>query len=305
MHHHHLRSAHTHLCHLLKLASCSLALALPMLAHSAETTTTAAAATTTAAAKQAKPSTPTSTAMTTTPIAGARFLVFSKTAGWRHSSIPAGIEALQALADKHKFSITASEDAALFTDTELRKYNAIVFLSTSGNILDEHQQAAMERFIRAGGGFVGIHSATDTERPTDQSSGWPWYGQLVGAVFKNHPNAPNVIEATINVTDAKHPATENMPATMSLRDEWYNFSSISSDNKVLVTVDEKSYEGGEHGALHPISWYREFDGGRSFYTALGHTIDQFELTEFLDHLLGGMRYAVGANNATPGKPALK
>jgi cytochrome c len=265
MHHHHFRSTPTQLYRLLKLASCSLVLALPMLAYSAEATTTATAATT--ATAQIKPSTPTSTAMTTTPIAGARFLVFSKTAGWRHSSIPAGIEALQALADKHKFSITASEDAALFTDAQLRKYNAIVFLSTTGNILDEQQQAAMERFIRAGGGFVGIHSATDTER----DGSWAWYGQLVGAVFKNHPNAPNVIEATINVADAKHPATENMPTTMSLRDEWYNFSNISSDNKVLVTIDEKSYEGGEHGALHPISWYREFDGGRSFYTALGHT----------------------------------
>jgi cytochrome c len=245
--------------------------------------------------------TATSKAMQDASIQGARFLVFTKTAGWRHDSIPAALEALKELADKHRFTIVHSEDAALFTEAQLRKYNAVVFLSTTGNILEPAQERAMEGYIRAGGGFVGIHSATDTER----DGAWPWYGKLVGAVFKNHPNNPNVIEATVNVVHAKHPATESLPPSMRLRDEWYNFSEISKDNKVLVTVDEKTYAGGEHGDLHPISWYKEFEGGRSFYTALGHSASQYSLPEFADHLLGGMRYVVGANNQTPGQPALK
>ncbi|MCE3251351.1 MAG: hypothetical protein K0Q67_361, partial [Cellvibrio sp.] len=141
-------------------------------------------------------------------IAGARILVFTKTAGWRHDSIPAGVAALEKLAGEHQFTVIATEDAALFTDADLSQFNAIVFLNTTLNILDEHQELAMERYIQAGGGFVGIHAAADTEWEGD----WFWYRNLVGAVFKNHPNEPsNVQQASVNIVDKKHASTETLP----------------------------------------------------------------------------------------------
>lgn len=220
----------------------------------------------------------------------ARVLVFSKTKGWRHDSIPAGIAALQKMATENFFTVVATDDADTFTDAQLSSFNAIVFLNTTLDVLDDNQQIAMERFIQAGGGFVGIHAAADTEWEGD----WYWYRKLIGAVFKNHPHQPsNVQMARVNVKDATHYATEKLPMSFDVVDEWYNFDAFYEFNHVLLTVDETSYHGGEQGAYHPIAWYHEFDGGRSFYTGLGHTIEAYSDPQFIVMLLGGLRYAVG------------
>lgn len=228
-------------------------------------------------------------------IQGARVLVFSKTAGWRHDSIPAGVAALEKLGADHGFTVVATEDANFFTDAELSTYNAVVFLNTTHDVLDEDQEMAMERFIQAGGGFVGIHSAADTEWDGD----WHWYRNLVGAVFRSHPNTPsNVQHAQLNVTAHQHPATEKLPETFSMVDEWYDYRDLYPFKKDLLMLDESTYLGGLHGDYHPIAWYHDYDGGRSFYTGLGHTNEVFSNPLFLDHLLGGLKYAVG------GKPEL-
>lgn len=234
-------------------------------------------------------------------ISGARILVFSKTVGWRHDSIPAGITAFEKLAKEHQFSVVATEDSAMFTDAELSQFNAIVFLNTTLNVLDENQELAMERYIQAGGGFVGIHAAADTEWEGD----WFWYRNLVGAVFKNHPSVPsNVQQATVNFVDKKHASAEALPDSMSVADEWYNYRDMYEFINVIAKVDESTYQSGEHNHDHPISWYHDYDGGRAFYTGMGHTSEMFSNTEFLQHLLGGMTYAVGLNHRTGFKPRL-
>jgi cytochrome c len=217
-----------------------------------------------------------------------RVLVFSKTAGYRHSSIEPGIAAIRKLGQENGFAVDATEDAGAFTDRNLKKYQAVVFLSTTGDVLDARQQAAFERYIQAGGGWVGIHSATDTEYD------WPWYGRLAGAYFNGHPGNPNVRRGTFRVLDKTHPATAGLPDRLEREDEFYNFKSIAPDIHVLVDIDETSYEGGTNGARHPMSWYHAFDGGRAFYTNMGHTDATFSEPLFLRHLLGGLRWAMGA-----------
>lgn len=253
-------------------------------------------------AEQNKPdSLPSSALSDQQSLVGARILVFSKTAGFRHDSIPAGLTALQQLATQQQFTLVATEDAAQFTDENLRQFNAIIFLSTTGDVLDEPQQLAMERFIQAGGGFVGIHAATDTEWQGD----WFWYRNLVGAVFKNHPNQPsNVQTATVTVVDKEHLTTRELPETFSLADEWYNFRDMYEFIHVVAKVDENTYQGGEHNHDHPLSWYHEYDGGRAFYTALGHTNETFANPNFIKHLAGGLTYAVGLNHRNGFQPRL-
>lgn len=228
-------------------------------------------------------------------ITGARVLVFTKTGGWRHDSIPAGVAALEELAAENQFTVVESTDASLFNDKQLREFNAIVFLNTTLNVLDEDQELAMERFIQAGGGFVGIHAAADTE----WEGNWHWYRRLLGGVFAGHPSEPsNVQTARLNVVNPDHPATADLPVTFELADEWYDFRDLYPFRNDLLTVDEKTYFQGQHGDYHPITWYHDFDGGRSFYTALGHTSEIFADETFRAILLKGLRYAVG------GKPEL-
>src|SRR6267378_6463783 len=225
------------------------------------------------------------------PVAAAaqqpRVLVFSKTSGFRHSSIPNGIAAIRKLGQENGFAVDATEDAGAFTQKNLARYSAVVFLNTTGDVLDAAQQDDFERYIQAGGGYVGIHSATDTEYD------WPWYGRLAGAWFTSHPNSPNVRKGTYRVLDKTHPSTEGFPDTLVREDEFYNFKSIDPTIHVLIEIDEKSYEGGTNGDHHPMSWYHDFDGGRAFYTNMGHTEATFSERLFLRHLLGGLRYAMG------------
>ena len=218
-------------------------------------------------------------------LSGARILVFSKTSGFRHESIAAGIAALQKLAGQKQFTLITTEDAAQFTDANLRQFNAIIFLNTTGDVLDDAQQLAMERFIQSGGGFVGIHSATDTEWEGD----WFWYRNLVGAVFKNHPNQPsNVQTATVTIVDKNHPSTKELPESFSLADEWYNYRDVYEFIHVVAKVDESTYQGGEHNHDHPISWYHEYDGGRAFSSFLGHLPASWSDAVCLHHVYAGI-----------------
>ncbi|MFA5244128.1 MAG: ThuA domain-containing protein [Pedobacter sp.] len=213
-----------------------------------------------------------------------RILVFYKTAKYKHLSIPAGIRAINKLGLENKFQTDTSSDASLFTDVNLKKYNAVVFLSTSGDMLNDEQQNAFERYIRAGGGYMGIHGASAGEYE------WPWYGRLVGAIFDGHPVQQY---ATFKIIDKKHRSTRHLPLNWNVKEELYNFKNISPDIKVLLTVDESTYKGGTNGSFHPMAWYRDFEGGRSFYTALGHADDKFSNPLFLKHILEGIRYAMG------------
>src|ERR671917_2513105 len=224
-----------------------------------------------------------------------RILVCSRTAGFRHSSIEPGIAALRKLAQENGFTVEATEDAAAFSEKNLRRFNAVVFLSTTGDVLNARQQDAFERYIQAGGGWVGIHSATDTEY------GWPWYGRLAGAYFASHPNDPNVRKGTFRVLDKNHPSTEGLPDRWEREDEFYNFKAIDRDIRVLVDIDETSYQGGTNGDRHPMSWYHAYDGGRAFYTNMGHTEATFSEPLFLRHLLGGLRYAMGSDSLSYGR----
>ncbi|MGP3972390.1 ThuA domain-containing protein, partial [Streptomyces sp. 6N223] len=212
-------------------------------------------------------------------------LVFSKTAGFRHDSIPDGIAALQELGAENNFTVTATEDGAAFTTDNLAQYKAVVFLSTTGDVLDTAQQTAFEEYIAAGGAYVGIHSAADTEYD------WPFYGELVGAYFASHPE---IQAATVTVEDTTHPATAHLPPTWQRTDEWYNYQTSPRDNvQVLASLDETSYTGGTMNGDHPIAWCHEYAGGRSFYTGGGHTSESYTEPEFRAHLLGGIRWAAG------------
>ncbi len=219
-----------------------------------------------------------------------RILVFSKTMGFKHASIPAGITAIQKLGKENNFDVDTTKNAAYFEEDSLKNYASVIFLSTTGDVLNANQEAAFERYIQAGGSFVGVHAAADTEYD------WNWYGKLVGGYFNGHP--PGTPEADFIIKDKSFAATSFFKDSVWHRaDEMYNYKKLNPDNKVVLTIDESTYEGGTNGAHHPMSWYHEFDGGRSFYTALGHTEESYSEENYLKHLLGGIQYAIGDNLA--------
>lgn len=220
-------------------------------------------------------------------------LVFSKTAGFRHDSIPQGIAAIRTLGAEHGFGVDDTEDAGRFNDRALARYQAVVFLNTTGDILEPEQKASFERYVRAGGGFVGIHSASDTEY------GWAWYGRLVGAWFASHPA---IQRATVRIANPDHPSTSGLLAAWERVDEWYNFrSNPRAAVQVLAALDETTYTGGTMGADHPVAWCQDIDGGRSWYTAMGHTAESYAEPLFRLHLLGGIESAAGAADGCPGR----
>jgi type 1 glutamine amidotransferase len=217
-----------------------------------------------------------------------KILVFSKTAGFRHSSIDEGIAAITALGSQNGFSVTATEDANQFTTANLAQYQAVVWLSTTGDVLNDTQQAAFESYIRGGGGYVGVHAAADTEY------GWAWYGGLVGAWFASHPA---IQQANVRVETQAHPSTAHLPSTWTRTDEWYNYrTNPRSAVKVLANLDESSYTGGSMGD-HPITWCQNYQGGRAWYTGLGHTEQSYTESNFTRMLLGGIQWAGGAVTA--------
>lgn len=216
-----------------------------------------------------------------------RILVFSKTTGYRHSSIPQGIAAITKLGQENGFEVDTTENADYFNEDSLSRYAAVVFLHTTGDLLNQYQEADFERYIQSGGGYVGIHAAADAEYD------WGWYGRLAGAYFESHPEQQ---VAKVLVKDSTNISTKHLPHVWERKDEWYNFKNLNPEVHVLLTIDEKSYHGGKNGDNHPMAWYHDFDGGRAFYTELGHTEESFVEENYLKHLLGGLQYAIGKNN---------
>ena len=209
-----------------------------------------------------------------------RVLVFTKTAGFRHDAIPTAVATLETLAADAGMVADHTEDAQAFTAGNLARYRVVVFASTTGDVLDDAQQAAMERFVRNGGGFVGIHAAADTEYD------WPWYGQLVGAYFLSHP--PGLQTTQVQPEHAGKPVGTRWPIT----DELYNYRANPRPQvRVIATVDERGYSGGQMGDDHPIAWCHAFDGGRSWYTGLGHEAKVYGDANFNAQLVRGLRYA--------------
>jgi cytochrome c len=211
-----------------------------------------------------------------------RVLLFTKTAGYRHESIATGKSAILELARANRFKVDTTEDASYLTEDSLRHYSAVIFLHTTGELLDRPQQVDLQRFIQAGGGFVGIHAAADAEYD------WHWYGRMVGGYFASHP----AIQPARLVVDSTHDMTSHLPAVWSRSDEWYNFKRLADDLHVLISIDESSYSGGTNGPSHPVTWFHEYDGGRAWYTALGHTAESWGEPVFLELVRKGIQYAV-------------
>ena len=222
----------------------------------------------------------------TDPLGPTQVLLFAETRGFRHDSISDAVTALEELALSAGISTDlAGDSAGVFTDENLEKYDAVVWVLTSGDVLDSDEQASFERFIQSGRGFVGIHSASDTEYE------WPWYGDLVGAYFDRHPA---IQIATQLVEDGTHISTAHLGSSWTRTDEWYDYRrNPRTQVNVLLTLDESSYTGGAMGEDHPSAWYHEYEGGRSWYTGGGHTADSYAEADFRAHLLGGLRYAAG------------
>lgn len=216
-----------------------------------------------------------------------RVLVFSKTLGYRHATIEDGKAMFLRLGNQNNFKVDTTENADYFVEDSLKKYSAIVFLSNTGEILDHAQQSALKRYVESGGGVMGVHGASGAEYS------WPWYGRLMGARFESHPKELQTGE--IIIADKDDMITKGLPSLWSFKEEWYNFDSISPDIEVLATVNESSYQGGKHGDNHPIFWKQEFDGGRSFYTALGHRPEAYRDSLFVRHIMGGLNYVIGDN----------
>ena len=211
-----------------------------------------------------------------------RVLVFSRTTGFRHDSIPDAVGAIQRLGSDNGFQVDATQDPSVFDDATLAAYQAVVFALTTGSVLDDPGRAAFERYIRSGGGFAGIHSAADTEYD------WPWYGQLMGAYFASHP--------AIQTASVLDDSGQDEPWLRT--DEWYTFRSNPRPSvQVLLRLDEASYRGGGMGDDHPIAWFHSFDGGRAWYTGMGHTRESYSEPRFLRHVLAGIRYAAGLSPA--------
>jgi len=213
-----------------------------------------------------------------------KVLIFSKTNGFRHESISAGIEAIRKMGLENHFLVDATEDSLDINTKNLNKYQVIIFLNTTGNVLGKDQEVAMQDFMQKGKGFVGVHSASDCEYE------WAWYVKMVGANFLSHPDQ----QTAKLIVQSQHPSTQNLPTIWERKDEWYNFKNMNPEVNVLLKIDESSYTGGENGNYHPMAWYHEYGGGRVFYTALGHTVESYSEPLFLQHLLGGIKYAMGS-----------
>jgi type 1 glutamine amidotransferase len=230
-----------------------------------------------------------------------RLLVFSKTSGFRHASIPLGIETIRQLGQPLLWTTDATEDETVFRPRTLRRYDVIVFLNTTGIVMDAKGRAALEQWVRAGGGWVGIHSAADTEYD------WDFYGRLLAqAWFKCHPVQQ---PGTIVRESARHGATRHLPERWSIPfEEFYSFKANPRPRtNVLLSIDESSYEQDPNtshlpsesypdnyepvsGVMgdHPMSWTHRLGDGRSFYTALGHEPGMYLDDLYRRHLRGGI-----------------
>ena len=225
------------------------------------------------------------------PTEGGDVLVFTKTSGFTHGSIGNGEAMIAELASQNSWNVEFTDDANDINPEKLSNFNVVVWLSTSGNVLNGTQESAFQDYIENGGGYVGIHAASDTEHD------WEWYGDLVGAYFARHPS---IQTATIHVEDPGHPSTTHLDDTWVRRDEWYNFNHnprIETGVNVVLTLDESTYNPGAQamGADHPIAWYKTIGQGRSFYTGLGHTDASFSEDFFRQHVEGAINWAGSLN----------
>ncbi len=207
-------------------------------------------------------------------------LVITETKGWVHDSIESGLKLIQNIGSKNNFNVYHSDNSSVITYKNLKSFKTIIFLNTTEEILTDVEQKVMESFIKSGKGFVGVHAAADTEY------NWQWYGKLVGAYYRNHPEVMNGKILTIN-----HKISNHLDSEWEIEDEWYNFDYVNYDINILLNLDEESYIGGEHPDYHPITWYHEYDGGRSFYTGLGHTKEVYDDERFIKLLEKGILYA--------------
>jgi len=219
-----------------------------------------------------------------------RVLVFTKVAAFPHDSRQAAAEAIMKMGKENNFAVDTTSDAAKIAESNLKKYAAVIFVSTTGSFLDPYQRVDLQRYIQAGGGFVGIHAASDGLYD------WRWYGRMIGAYFAAHPRQQM---ATMTVVDKNHPSTNMLPTEWKRKDEWYHYKMVSKDIKVLINLEESSltYDNANFnrfkmGANHPIAWYHEFDGGKVFYTGLGHTKESYTEDLMVKHILGGITYAM-------------
>lgn len=213
----------------------------------------------------------------------ARILVFVKMAGYVHESMPAAYAEIKTICGQNGILTDSTSEANTFNDENLTRYDAVVFLNTSGDVLNDIQQESFKKFIRSGKGFVGVHGASTTEYD------WPWFGGLIGNYFDQHPK---IQTALIRVIDHDHASTRHLPQEWQRSDEWYNFRQpLGEDLKILATIDESTYEGGTNGENHPFAWYHEYDGGRAWYTAGGHAEEHYRNPLFIQHILGGIQYA--------------
>jgi cytochrome c len=219
------------------------------------------------------------------PAGGRSILVFSKSAGFRHDSIPVARQAILDIGIERGWSVTFTEDANMIEKNRLKAFDAIVFVSTTGKILDSNQEKALVGFIHGGGGFAGIHAAADSEYD------WAWYGRLVGAYFLQHPAQQ---EAVVKIEDTSSPITAGLPNPWTRKDEWYDYRVNPRPNvHVLASLVQTSYTGSKMGDDHPIMWYHEFEGGRSWYTGMGHTQESYHDPLFLKMLAEGIEWACG------------
>ncbi|MEQ8180049.1 MAG: ThuA domain-containing protein [Amphiplicatus sp.] len=227
-----------------------------------------------------------------------RVLVFSHTTGWRHDSIEPARDAIKALAARDGYETVASEDPSVFSEGGLAGFDAVLFLSsTTGMPKDGAEEPmwllgdkrdALQAFVKGGGAVIGVHAAADSHY------GWPWYGRMIGGYFKRHPEGTP--EGALKVVDACHPATLALPAEFRRADEWYFFSDVNPETTTLVTLDPASI-GEAESAPVPVAWFHEFEGARVFYTAMGHTKESYAEPLFLQHLSGGIRWALKLEEA--------
>jgi uncharacterized protein len=220
-----------------------------------------------------------------------RVLIYSGSTGFRHESIEPGVAAIKVLATREGFAADTSEDPNVFTAERLKPYSVIVFVSSTTNPKDPasewfvgERREALQGFVHAGKGIVGIHAAADSH------FNWPWYTKMIGGVFERHPQGTPAGELT--VVDGTHPSTRGLPQTIPHIDEWYYYKDFNPRVQLLMTFDPASI-GETDANPNPISWAHEFEGGRVFYTGLGHTKEAYRTSFFLKHIAGALHWAAG------------
>jgi uncharacterized protein len=227
---------------------------------------------------------------TPAPVSSGAILVYSGTTGYRHDSIPDGIRAVTAIASRRGLSVVASEDPAVFSADNLKRFRAIVLLSCTtdpknpaSEWLVGPRRDALQQFVRSGGGVLAIHAAADSHY------NWPWYGRMIGGHFARHPQGTP--RGDVTVVAPADPAVRGLPRTISRVDEWYYFDDYDPISKVLVTLDPASI-GEKDTNPNPIAWTRQINEGRVFYTAMGHTKESYSEPFFLQHVANGLDWVL-------------